>query len=218
MAFQKGEVVESKLISRSVKQILVRPEIPFKWEMGQFIVSKLGDRIADYTIVSLPECDEFEILVEKYNKSIIGTMLHNLEIGESFTFKAPRGGYKLLNDRRKTIMISRDIGFTANLALLRQLAQNDFPISYYNFIRDDFDMPDLRSLFPSELDINLIEMEISGELLDGKMKAAQIRELFPEIRESDFYIAGASPFVKNMRSRLIRQGADKQRLVREFFG
>ncbi|MHA2504200.1 MAG: ferredoxin--NADP reductase, partial [Candidatus Kariarchaeaceae archaeon] len=141
ISYQQGTIVTSVQLSPRVKRLTIRPEEPFDWIPGQFIITKTHvdgeDVIADYTIISsVQNIETWDILVDNYPGSRVGQRMHDAKIGDEFTFKAPRGRFYLEADTDPDgiVFVFRDIGIAAAIPLLRELyeLQSSAKIDIFN--------------------------------------------------------------------------------------
>lgn len=230
IAYQQGKIVASREISNRVKHLIVEPEDPFTWIPGQFIITKTtfdGEEvIADYTIVNLPTTSTFEILVDNHANSRVGNLLHSLDIGETFTFKAPRGRFYLEDVQKDIVFIFRDIGIAAAVPLLEDLVDRKFAGSVTVFVVNTIGFEDisqdLLSKYKDSLEISstILSPEHYAEekLAVGKLSKKEMLQLFDPFIDCVFYLSGASEFNKAIRQKLIAIGVDKAFIYREMFG
>jgi len=231
ISYQKGTILDKRILSQKVTLFKIKPEVVFEWVPGQFIITKNmisgEERVADYSILSSPTViNEFEIAVENYEGSRVGKYLHSLKPGDNFIFKAPRGGFLLEKNPNSSIFVFRNIGIAAIIPLLNQLYEKN---SKEKFIVFNFNSSDFTEIFKTRFDkfrerldltYNLIDINVldSQVINNGKLNKNQMRTLFSEYTDFKLYIAGASEFVKNFRQKAISFGFDKNNIVREFFG
>lgn len=229
--YQKAEILNVTPLSSSVKLIKLKPEEPFSWIPGQFIITKNliegEERIADYTIVSTAKrTNSFEIIVENYPGSKVGKYLHSLKIGGKFIFKGPRGRFYLEEKNTEIIFVYRNIGITAAIPLLQELYEQNFPdkIRIYNVLTSDFTeiYREENEHFSEKLSISyqiVDKNHIAASKLDnGKFLNKDIKNIFGDFGTATVYISGASEFNKAFRQKIINFGVSKEKIFREMFG
>ncbi len=225
VSYQQGSIVEREEIGDLVV-LTIQPEKMFTWEPGQFIITQneINGNIetADYTIVSSPRHSEsFQIIVEVYAESVVGAWLKNLRIGDIIRFKGPKGRMTLLSKDRQIVIVYREIGVVVALAFLRQLVEEGFSKEVTTIGFNGSEFPDLIERYKGEFENLALEtkiMELDNGIDEGKFPRKQLSQIFTPYKDRVFYIAGMSEFVKNLRTRLISLGIEKDNIYRELFG
>ncbi|RMG28589.1 MAG: FAD-dependent oxidoreductase [Methanobacteriota archaeon] len=225
VSYQQGKIINREIFG-NLLVLTIEPEKEFEWEPGQFIVTQneINGNIetADYTIVSSPKITErFQIIVEVYTESVVGAWLKDLGIGQKIRFKGPKGRTVMQSNDQSIVIVYREIGGVIALAFLRQLNEEGFKhqVTTIGFNNEGF--VDLVEMYRDEfsnlsLDTRIFVLDQTTD--EGKFPRSQLKGIFEPYKEREFYIAGMSEFVKNLRSRLISWGVPKEKIHREFFG
>jgi ferredoxin-NADP reductase len=207
-----------------VKALKLSPERPFTWKAGQFVTIRLEslDLQADYTIITSPrQTDIWEVGVEAFPESKVGSILHGLEPGAEVAIRGPLGRFLLQPGDRPIMCIVKEIGITPIIGFLWEMADE----GNQRFIKVlHIQAPEFGRSFEEELKSLKERVKLhyerwavkEGRILEGVFPV-ELRRKLTELKEADYYIAGASDFVKRVRETVMRS-IPKERVFWEHFG
>jgi ferredoxin-NADP reductase/MOSC domain-containing protein YiiM/ferredoxin len=227
---QEGEDVIS-LTMQGRAGVLLRAALP-----GQYVVVRLRPTadgppvFRSYSLSNPPSTERYRISVKIEPNGVAGAFLRALQVGDAVDVSQPRGSFTLRAEKRPVVLLSAGIGVTPVLAMLYALVESRStrPVLWLYQARDRQHHPfaaEVRRLIsalphgrsyvcyshPGAHDRMAADFDRAGHLS---------RSVFDTIgipRESDVYLCGPAPFMRDMNEALANLGVAPGRIFVELF-
>jgi glycine betaine catabolism B len=229
---QKGAVMILTLfnkvsITEDVTSFYFKPQIPVRWEAGQFMRFTLTHDNPDdrgtsrfFSISSAP-FEENIMITTRFagdTSSTFKKALLKMGIGQNISALAPQGEFTLKDFAKSYIFIAGGIGITPFRSILldldfnKQLNNMEIFLFYSNRSND--------IVFKEELDklvfknpLLKIRYVISPEICNIEL----IKNTVPDFQGKFYYISGPINMVRSIEGDLINTGLDGSRIKKDYF-
>jgi NAD(P)H-flavin reductase/ferredoxin len=217
-AIQDVDATVTEVIELTHDIVGVKLTVPedFSWLPGQYIdlhVPGADGVRRSFSIASLPEANEIELMIKRYPEGRLSGLLGNeIESQTQLRLTGPYGAFHLRRSEAPILMIAGGSGMAPVLGVLRQLAAEgcERPVRFYYGAREE------RDLFA------LDEIAAMGERLpDFRFTPVTGRFVHEAVDEEfaapDVYMCGPPPMLEACEAMLTGRGVDAGRIFQDKF-
>jgi ferredoxin-NADP reductase/MOSC domain-containing protein YiiM/ferredoxin len=205
---------------------------------GQFVVLRMQPEpkgpvlLRNYSLSDLPSADHYRVSIKLEVNGAASTYLHNqVRVDHLLDVAAPRGNFTLQPGDKPVVLLSAGVGATPVLAMLHSLAAEISPREVWwlfgarngedhafagesrNLVKA---LPRGKSFIaysrPDPRDRPGVDFDASGRI------TAEVLEKLGVPRDSDFYLCGPAPFLRDLSNGLMAWGVSDDRVHTEIFG
>lgn len=218
-------------VAKNIKTFWWKPETAVRYTAGQFIELILPHDNPDkrgvkhwFTLSSSPSEDLLSITTKRTleNGSSFKETLFNLKPGDSVMMSQPMGDFVLPKDVSvPLVFIAGGIGVTPMRSMIKWLKDTEeHRTIHLIYAANSIEEVAFRELFNDyglPTDIVLSKAPKSWDGQTGRLDAAKILELAPNVDNKLYFISGPEPMVEGIGKGLAEQGVDKRRIVGDYF-
>jgi ferredoxin-NADP reductase/anaerobic selenocysteine-containing dehydrogenase len=203
-------------------------------QYGTFLLNIDGNTVRrSYSFSSSPTRPfVLEVTVKRVPGGLVSNWLPDvLSVGDRVVMRGPRGHFCLTPGEipRKLLLLSAGSGVTPMMSMARWLhdVSADVDVLFLNAVRGPLDVifaDELAYLAARSRGFKLILSATRTTEQDawtgpkGRIDAAMLRELVPDLHERDIYMCGPDGFMEGTRAHLEELGFDRSKLHMESFG
>ncbi|MBA3758069.1 FAD-dependent oxidoreductase [Candidatus Saccharibacteria bacterium] len=217
--------------AKNIKTFWFKPAAPLRYTAGQFIELTLPHDNPDkrgtkhwFTLSSSPT-EELLSITTKHaseNGSTFKATLFGLEIGSEVTMSEPMGDFVLPKDTSiPLVFIAGGIGVTPIRSMIKWLHDTQehrtVHLLYAAATIEDVAFRELFDMYGAPTDIILTEAPAGWTGHTGRLDAAKILEIAPNVDNKLYYLSGPEPMVEAIEKDLKNQGVNKRNIVGDFF-
>lgn len=218
-------------VAKNIKTFWFEPERPVRYEAGQFIELYLPHDNPDsrgikhwFTLSSSPSEPLLSITTKHAaeNGSTFKETLFSLKPGTSVMMSEPMGDFVLPKDATvPLVFIAGGIGITPMRSMIKWLYdKKEHRTIHLIYAANSVEEVAFRELFHeygAPTDIVLSTAPKNWEGRTGRLDAATILEMAPNVDGKIYYLSGPEPMVENIAKNLADAGVDKRRVVGDYF-
>ncbi len=199
---------------------------------GQFLPIRLHPAESEaltrtYTLTSLPGDRHLRISVKREARGAASRFLHDsLSEGDLVEAMAPRGDFTLDNTgKRPLVLISGGVGITPMLAMLRDVARENFrtrgrrAVWFLHSARTAEERPfldDLQGLTDTDPNVHLI-LSDTARSPQARLQASDLKQILP-FDDYEFFLCGPAAMAQNLYDGLRDLNVADRRIHFEAFG
>jgi ferredoxin-NADP reductase len=217
--------------ARNIKTFWFRPERPVRYVAGQFIELTLPHDNPDkrgikhwFTLSSSPSEEHLSITTKHAaeNGSTFKETLFGLPLGASVMMSEPMGDFVLPKDPSvPLVFVAGGIGITPMRSMIKWLHDNQehrtIHLIYAASSIEEVAFRELFNTYGAPTDIILSEAPKNWQGQTGRLDAARILELAPNVDNKLYFLSGPEPMVEALTKGLQDAGVDKRRIVGDYF-
>jgi ferredoxin-NADP reductase len=233
-----SKILKLRLETPNVSSIMFEKPAGFTYKAGQFCNIEFPPEVIpapnnkkNFSLSSSPTEDFLSITI-RHGISLFKKKLETLEIGSSITFTAPYGKFVLNEESRKTaVFLTGGIGITPFHAMIKDTTDRNLTkkiiLIYSNKSPDDIpfkkelDALDQKNehltIYHTITQDGTTAAGFSWSGKRGRIDEAMIRELVPEINNSEFYVCGPVQMVLSLKALLTQMQIDPTQIHFELF-
>lgn len=218
-------------VARNIKTFWFKPDRKVRYEAGQFIELIMPHDTSDnrgqkrwFTLSSSPSEDRLSITTKHAveNGSSFKQKLFSLEPGSEVMMSEPMGDFVLPKDKSvPLVFIAGGIGVTPMRSMIKWLHDTQehrtIHLLYAANNIDEVAFRDLFNAYGAPTDIVLSEAPRNWKGQTGRLDAAKVLELAPNVDGKLYYVSGPEPMVEAITEGLKTQGVDKRRVIGDYF-
>lgn len=208
---------------------------PLDFAPGQYVLLKIGTAFRQYSICSVANPQNIELLVEFIPGGLASTYLDNLRVGEIAEFKGPAGIFTLRDTPSPKVYLATGTGIAPVKAMIEHALTHGIGSEHHlyfglktradMYFKDEFHaLKQTHSNFSYTYCISREEdVDMSGNsecqhgrvtsVLDHDVSSGKIR-----VRDSECYVCGSKDIVSSVKAHCVELGADAQNVMSEMFG
>jgi ferredoxin-NADP reductase len=217
--------------AQNIRTFWFKPGHPVHYQAGQYIEMLLPHEGADergqkhwFTLSSSPS-EKLLSITTKRAVDLMSTFkqtLFGLQPGAAITLSEPMGDFVLPKDTAIPLLfVVGGIGVTPVRSMVKWLADTDekrtVQILYGARTLEEVAFRELFENYGAKLDIILSEQANNWSGRTGHISSELILEQAAQYNKPLIYVSGPEPMVETLEAQLLAGGADKSRLVLDFF-
>lgn len=218
-------------VAKNTMTFWFKPDRSVRYTAGQFIELSLPHDNADkrgikrwFTLSSSPTENLLAITTKRTpeNGSSFKEKLFSLKPGDTVMMSEPMGDFVLPIDTSvPLVFIAGGIGITPMRSMVKWLLdsqqQRTIHLMYAANHVEDVAFRDLFNEYGVPTDIFLTDPPKRWQERTGRLDAAAVLEISPNIDRKLYFISGPEPMVESLEKDMKNNGVDKRRIVCDFF-
>lgn len=234
--FETPDTISIKLAPLECQPAAANP-VAFDFKPGQFIT--IGVEIAQkiefraYSLSSVPEESHLQLTIKRVEAGKVSNyLIDTLQVGDVLLALAPNGEFnsidhppKLINGKRKALLISAGCGITPVYAMAKQWleSQIDIDIHFLHVAKSAqhtiyFDALEALAVTRDSFQLSLLLKDASGTAHpQGRLDKAWLEQLVPDLLERTVYLCGPNQFMQDTRDNLQGLAFDMGNFFQESF-
>jgi ferredoxin-NADP reductase len=224
----KSKLISKQNIAEDTLEFEFKKPDNFEFISGQFIQIKIPNTNEEknilrcYSIVSTPDDENIRLVVKIISGGLGTTYLKNLNINDEIEFGEATGHFILNEDTKKQYFIATGCGIASISSIIKDLLnkKTDHEVHLLFGLRNEDNIfwtekfDEWKTEYPN-FNYNLTLSQPS-ESWTG-MKGRVTEHVPKDVADTNFYMCGSMPMVKEIRDMLGERGIDKKNIHFEIF-
>lgn len=228
MELKKAKLIQKRVLTDDVIELIFEPKDNFKFTAGQFITIKINDKSSStcfrgYSISSRPSGNIFELCVKIIPQGRGSNWLNSLKKEDEIEFIGPNGNFIFNTDPSKKILF---IGAGTGIAPLKSIAENELLNGNKQTISILWGLRYIKDIFYKDYFENLVHVHknLSFEITlsqpeneTWKGKKGRVTEILKNLSNQNFvdteaYICGLRHMVEDVKTILKEKGLTEKEI------